>query len=180
MRSSGYGYPPRKECERCTHHSPVWFERNSMNGRQVGTCDKSHMSHYNNQTHSHVCLRTSPGVLTTCRIKWYVPTQVHQVLFSIIFQDHHVSLCLLLTNTIWSYQCPYNFLIRVLFVSIFPMLNSSEVTQLFPFKFHVIAPGQVQWIILSEFPECYLALISISLCINAQGLLLFLVSFTQG
>ena len=31
-------------------------------------------------------------------------------LYFIIFQDQHVSLCLLLTNAIWSYQLPFNFL----------------------------------------------------------------------
>jgi hypothetical protein len=87
----GVCYPPRKKCEQHTRCSPVWFERNSMNAHQVGTYDKGHMSHYNNPTCSCVCLRTSPGVLTTCRVKWYVPTQFHQVLLGalLLYVPYH-------------------------------------------------------------------------------------------
>jgi hypothetical protein len=97
-------------------HQP---ERNSVCQLEVGTRDKGHVSCHHNQTCSCTCLRTSPGVLTTCRVKWYVPTQVHQVLLGalLLYVPYH-----------WLGQVGTNQISRVLFVSIFPMLSSSEIT----------------------------------------------------
>jgi hypothetical protein len=134
----------------------------------MSSWDESHVSRCHNQTCSHVCLRTH-WILTTCRVKWYVLNQVHRVLLGalLFYVPYH-----------WPGQVGTHKVTRVLLCSnssilsnMFSLLSFPSVTQLLPYNFCVIATDRVRWISLSEFPESYSVSTSISLCIDAQGLL---------
>ena len=71
--------------------SPVQFECGlTMFVHQFGMCDKGHMSRrHHNETHLRVCRRTVTRVLTTCRVKWFVPNKVPIVLLCFIIPYIH-------------------------------------------------------------------------------------------
>jgi hypothetical protein len=152
-------YPLRKKREQRARRSPVWCERVLTIARQVGTKVTCHIT-----TLKHV--HAFAWVLTTCRVKWYVLNQVHRVLLGalLFYVPYH-----------WPGRVGTHKVTRLLLCSIlsnmFSLLSFPSVTQLLPYNFCVIATDRVRWISLSEFPESYSASTSISLCIDAQGLL---------